>query len=69
MQIVSRKLPRNGLCAMLVADDCFRKGNIALVKTDFVISEKDLPETLKDAGYVFPIMVSYDKVVRMYTPI
>lgn len=65
-QVLDTKLPRKGICQVLVADECFRKGNIAEIETDTVISEKDLQERLKTAHYVFPIMRDLNKTEESF---
>ena len=57
MDVIDRKLPRGGICAMLVADETLRKGNIARINTYLVLNEKDLPKELRNAEYDYPIMV------------
>ncbi len=68
LHVLNRRLPRHGICEILVADECFIKGNIAKVKTSVVISEKDLPNALKDAEYDFVTMRDLNTVSNIYYP-
>lgn len=66
MEIIDRKLPRNGICPIVFSDSCLRRFNIAEVKTDFVISEKNLFGSLMIAQYVFPVMEKQEKVMEAF---
>ncbi len=65
-QVLDRKLPREGICRVLVADQCSRKRNVAKIKTEIVISEKDMPNCLRDAEYEFPVMVEEYKAMEVF---
>jgi hypothetical protein len=64
--VLDRKLPREGKCIMLVADESLRRGNIAEVKTKLVIDEDDLQKSLMNAHYEFETMRELNNVREVY---